>query len=42
MHATANVLGQADPGLVLRRYGHAMPAEVASAGERLAAWRASQ
>jgi hypothetical protein len=42
MHATADLLGQADAGLVARRYGHPMPAEVATAAERLAAWRASQ
>ena len=42
LHATADLLGQEDAGLVERRYGHALPAEVASAAERLAAWRASQ
>jgi integrase len=41
-HAVAALLGHADAGLVLRRYGHALPDEVARAGERLSAWRASR
>jgi integrase len=40
-HAVADLLGHADAGLVLRRYGHALPDEVAAAGERLSAWRRS-
>jgi integrase len=42
VHAVAALLGHADAGLVLRRYGHALPAELASSGERLATWRAAQ
>jgi integrase len=38
-HAVAAVLGHADAGLVLRRYGHALPDEVAGAGAALSAWR---
>ncbi len=38
-HAVAELLGHSDAGLVWRRYGHALPAEVASAGDVLAAWR---
>jgi integrase len=39
-HAVARLLGHADPGLVWRRYGHALPSELADAGERLRRWRA--
>lgn len=42
VHATADLLGHADAGLVLRRYGHAVPEEVASSATRMAAWRAAQ
>jgi integrase len=42
VHAVADLLGHVDAGLVLRLYGHALPAEVSSAAERLEAWRASQ
>jgi integrase len=38
-HAVAALLGHSDAGLVLRRYGHALPAEVARAGAALSAWR---
>jgi integrase len=38
-HAVAALLGHADAALVTRRYGHALPDEIASAGERLSAWR---
>lgn len=38
-HAVAALLGHADAGLVLRRYGHALPDELAGAGETLSAWR---
>jgi integrase len=42
LHATAALMGHSDPGLLLRRYGHAMPDEVASAPARLEAFRAKQ
>ncbi len=38
-HAVAALLGHLDAGLVLRRYGHALPDELARAGEALSAWR---
>ena len=38
-HAIARLLGHSDAGLVWRRYGHALPDELASAGERLSEWR---
>lgn len=38
-HAVAELLGHADAGLVQRRYGHALPDEVAGAGEALSVWR---
>jgi integrase len=41
-HAVAALLGHADAGLVLRRYGHALPEEVARAGTVLSAWRAAR
>lgn len=41
-HAVAALLGHSDAGLVLRRYGHALPAEVAGAGAVLSAWRAAE
>jgi integrase len=40
-HAVAKLLGHSDAGLVWRRYGHALPDELAGAGERLAIWRAA-
>jgi integrase len=39
VHAVAKLLGHEDASLVLRRYGHALPHELASAGETLSAWR---
>ena len=41
-HAVAALLGHSDAGLVLQRYGHALPDELASAGETLSAWRAAR
>lgn len=38
-HAVARLLGHADAGLVWRRYGHALPDELALAGATLGAWR---
>jgi integrase len=38
-HAVATLLGHSDAGLVWRRYGHALPDELAGAGEMLATWR---
>ncbi|WP_217915870.1 tyrosine-type recombinase/integrase [Miltoncostaea marina] len=38
VHAVAELLGHADPTLVLKRYGHALPAERSTAGERLEAF----
>ena len=38
-HAVARLLGHSDASLVWQRYGHALPAEVASAGDVLADWR---
>lgn len=42
VHAVAELLGHVDAALVLRLYGHALPAEVSSAAERLEAWRGLQ
>jgi integrase len=42
VHAVAELLGHADASLVLRTYGHALPSEVATAGDRLEAWRAGR
>lgn len=42
VHAVAELLGHTDAALVLRLYGHALPREVATAAERLEAWRAAQ
>jgi integrase len=39
-HAVAALLGHVDAALISRRYGHALPDEVAGAGEALAAFRA--
>jgi integrase len=41
-HAVAQLLGHSDAGLVWKRYGHALPAEVARAGDVLGAWRAGR
>lgn len=38
-HAVADLMGHEDAALVTRRYGHALPEELASAGDRLSAWR---
>ena len=38
-HAVASLLGHADAALVTRRYGHALPEELARAGELLSEWR---
>jgi integrase len=38
-HAVAALLGHADASLVDRRYGHALPDELATAGDTLSAWR---
>lgn len=40
-HAVAQLLGHSDAGLVWRRYGHALPDELARAAETLAAFRAA-
>jgi integrase len=42
VHAVAGLLGHVDAALVLRLYGHALPNEVAFAGERIESWRAAQ
>lgn len=41
-HAVAELLGHTDAGLVDRLYGHALPDEVACAGEVLEAWRTAR
>ena len=41
-HAVAELLGHSDAGLVFRRYGHALPEEVAGAGAALSAFRSSR
>ena len=41
-HAVARLLAHSNAGLVLSRYGHALPDELASAGETLSAWRAAR
>lgn len=38
-HAVARLLGHSDAGLVWRRYGHALPDELAGAAKALAEWR---
>ncbi len=38
VHAVAELLGHADPTLVIKRYGHALPAERSLAGDRLEAF----
>jgi integrase len=40
-HAVATLLGHSDAGLVWRRYGHALPDELAGAATVLAGWRAA-
>jgi hypothetical protein len=40
VHAVAELLGHADPTLVIKRYGHALPSERSTAGERLEAFLA--
>jgi hypothetical protein len=42
VHAVAELLGHVDAALVLRLNGHALPREVATAGDRLEAWRGAQ
>ena len=41
VHAVARLLGHNDASLVLRRYGHVLPDEMALAGATLGAWRES-
>jgi integrase len=41
-HAVAALLGHADASLVDRRYGHALPDELATAGDRLSEWRSAR
>jgi integrase len=41
-HAVAALLGHSDAGLVLRRYGHALPNELAGANDALSAFRRSR
>jgi integrase len=41
-HAVAALLGHADASLVDRRYGHALPDELAAAGQRLSEWRSAR
>jgi integrase len=38
-HAVAALLGHADASLVDRRFGHALPDELATAADRLSEWR---
>jgi len=38
VHAVAELLGHSDPTLVIKRYGHALPAERSGAGDRLEAF----
>jgi integrase len=38
VNAVAELLGHSDPTLVIKRYGHALPAERRTAGERLEAF----
>jgi integrase len=42
VHAVANLLGHSTAALVLARYGHALPGEVAAAAGALEAWRQEQ
>jgi integrase len=41
VRAVADLLGHADASLVLRRYAHVLPDELADAAERLAEWRSN-
>ena len=41
-HACAELMGHSDASLVMKRYGHALPDELARAGDVLSAWRASR
>jgi integrase len=41
-HAVARLLGHSDAGLVWRRYGHALPGELARAAEVLNVWRSRE
>jgi integrase len=41
-HAVAEILGHSDASLVWRKYGHALPDEVAGAGAALSQWRRSR
>jgi integrase len=41
-HAVAELMGHSDATLVMKRYGHAMPDELARAGDVLSAWRAAR
>ena len=41
VHAVAELLGHADPTLVIKLYGHALPSERSTAGERLEAFLAA-
>ena len=41
-HTVAALLGHSDAGLVWRLYGHALPDELASAGDVLGQWRAAR
>jgi integrase len=38
-HAVARLMGHKDVGLVLKRYGDALPDELAGAGDALSRWR---
>jgi hypothetical protein len=38
VHAVARLLGHSNAGLVLNRYGHAMPDEIAGAADALERW----
>ncbi len=42
LHAVAALLGHKDATLVAKRYGHALPDELATAGDTLSAWRRSR
>jgi integrase len=42
VHAVADLLGHADPTLVIKRYGHALESERSTAGDRLEAFLANQ
>jgi integrase len=41
-HAVAELMGHSDASLVMKRYGHPMPDELARAGDALSAWRAAR